>query len=83
MTRETKKQQTEKAIISLVLEFSYTMDQIKKENDKDQEMLDYNARWLEKHGISYTDFCRKQTKKAIDRLSDLGYTGLAETFDYI
>ena len=82
MARETKKQMTEKAIISLVLNYSYTMDQIEKENNKDPKALELNNEWIAKHGHSYTYFLRREMNEKIQRLTDLGYNGIADTFDY-
>ena len=81
--RETKKQKTERAIEQLVLSYSYTMEQIRLVNKDDQEAVARDTEWLAKHSIRYTDYLRKETKEKIDVLSELGYTGIASTFNYL
>ena len=82
MARETKKQQTEKAIISLVLNYNYIMDQMQLFNSKDEEALATNREWREKHGISYIDYLRQDMNEKINKLKELGYNKVAETFNY-
>lgn len=81
--RETKKQKTERAIEELVLSYSYTMEQIRLVNKDDQEAVARESEWLTKSGIRYTDYLRKETKEKIDVLSELGYNGISETFNYL
>ena len=82
MARMTKKQQTEKAIISLVLNYGYTMEQIRLVNNGDAKALATNEEWEEKHKVSYTDYLREDLNATINKLKELGYNEVAETFNY-
>ena len=83
MARETKKQKTEQAIKTLVLNYGYTMEQIRLVGKGDFQALATNDEWLEKHGISYTDWLRQELKETLNTLRELGYNDLAETFNYL
>jgi hypothetical protein len=82
MARMTKKQETEKAIISLVLNYGYTMEQIRLVNNGDVKALATNEEWEEKHKVSYTDYLREDLNTTINKLKELGYNEVAETFNY-